>query len=66
VAGILIGNYAMRLAMSEATCEHIKTFWRMVNETLNAILFLLIGLEIAAIELTLPRLVHRFLDPARN
>jgi CPA1 family monovalent cation:H+ antiporter len=56
VAGILIGNYAMRVAMSEATCEHIRTFWRMIDQTLNAVLFLLIGLEIAAIDLTLPRL----------
>lgn len=56
VAGILIGNYGMHLAMSETTREHIRAFWRMVDQTLNAILFLLIGLEIAAIELTLPRL----------
>jgi CPA1 family monovalent cation:H+ antiporter len=56
VAGILIGNYGMRFAMTETTRVHIRTFWRMVDQTLNAILFLLIGLEFAAIELTLPRL----------
>ena len=51
VAGILIGNHGMTLAMSEATRQHLSTFWRLVEETLNALLFLLIGLEIAAIEL---------------
>ena len=51
VAGILIGNHGMTLAMSEATPQHLSTFWRLVEETLNALLFLLIGLEIAAIEL---------------
>jgi CPA1 family monovalent cation:H+ antiporter len=51
VAGILIGNHGMSLAMSEATRQHLSTFWRLVEETLNALLFLLIGLEIAAIEL---------------
>ncbi len=53
VAGILIGNQGMALAMSETTRVHIRTFWRLVDETLNAVLFLLIGLEIAAIDVTL-------------
>ena len=51
VAGILIGNHGMRLAMSERTRQHLKTFWLLVDDTLNALLFLLIGLEIAAIDL---------------
>ena len=37
--------------MSEATRQHLSTFWRLVEETLNALLFLLIGLEFAAIDL---------------
>ena len=37
--------------MSERTREHLKTFWLLVDDTLNAVLFLLIGLEIAAIDL---------------
>jgi monovalent cation:H+ antiporter, CPA1 family len=53
VAGILIGNHAMAPAMSETTRVHLMTFWRFVEETLNALLFLLIGLEIAAIDLDL-------------
>jgi monovalent cation:H+ antiporter, CPA1 family len=52
VAGILIGNHGMQWAMSERTRQHLKTFWLMIDDTLNALLFLLIGLEIAAIDLT--------------
>ncbi len=51
VAGILIGNHGMQRAMSELTRQHLKTFWLLVDDTLNALLFLLIGLEIAAIDL---------------
>jgi CPA1 family monovalent cation:H+ antiporter len=51
VAGILIGNHGMQFAMSERTRDHLKTFWLLVDDTLNAVLFLLIGLEIAAIDL---------------
>ena len=51
VAGILIGNHGMQRAMSETTRQHLKTFWLLVDDTLNALLFLLIGFEIAAIDL---------------
>ena len=51
VAGILMGNHGMQRAMSETTRQHLKTFWLLVDDTLNALLFLLIGLEIAAIDL---------------
>jgi Na+:H+ antiporter len=51
VAGILMGNQGMELAMSETTRHHFRTFWLLVDDTLNALLFLLIGLEIAAIDL---------------
>lgn len=51
VAGILIGNHGRDLAMSAATQQHLIGFWRLVEEVLNALLFLLIGLEFAAIDL---------------
>ena len=51
VAGILIGNHGMDGAMTETTRQHLMTFWRLVEEILNALLFLIIGLEIAAIDL---------------
>jgi len=49
VAGILMGNHGMQHAMSEPTRQHLKTFWLLVDDTLNALLFLLIGLAVAAI-----------------
>lgn len=46
VAGLLIGNHGRRFAMSESTREHLDPFWELVDEILNAVLFLLIGMEI--------------------
>ena len=46
VAGLMIGNQGRILAMSEKTEEHLDSFWELVDEILNAILFLVIGLEI--------------------
>ena len=45
VAGLLIGNPGRRFAMSQRTREHVDGFWSMVDELLNVVLFLLIGLE---------------------
>jgi CPA1 family monovalent cation:H+ antiporter len=45
-AGLLIGNHGRMLAMSEKTREHLDTFWELVDEVLNAVLFVLIGLEV--------------------
>ncbi|MGB5179861.1 MAG: sodium:proton antiporter [Gammaproteobacteria bacterium] len=45
-AGLLIGNHGRTLAMSEKTREHLDTFWELVDEVLNAVLFVLIGLEV--------------------
>jgi CPA1 family monovalent cation:H+ antiporter len=46
VAGLFIGNRGRRLAMSDTTREHLDTFWELVDEILNAVLFVLLGLEI--------------------
>ncbi len=46
VAGLLIGNHGRRLAMSERTREHLDTFWELVDEILNTVLFVLIGFEV--------------------
>ena len=51
VAGLLIGNYGTRFAMSDRTRQHLTSFWSLVDEILNSVLFLLIGMEIAAIVL---------------
>jgi monovalent cation:H+ antiporter, CPA1 family len=57
VAGLLMGNHGMQLAMSERTRQHLKTFWLLVDDTLNALLFLLIGLEVAAVDLQVRLLI---------
>ncbi|RTZ95261.1 MAG: hypothetical protein DSY90_13865 [Deltaproteobacteria bacterium] len=46
VAGLLVGNHGRFLAMSDTTREHIDDFWELVDEILNAILFVLIGMEV--------------------
>lgn len=52
VAGLLIGNHGRHLAMSETSREHLDTFWELVDEVLNAVLFLLIGLEMIVLSFT--------------
>ncbi|HEY2928781.1 cation:proton antiporter, partial [Piscinibacter sp.] len=45
VAGLLIGNHGRALAMSDTTRHHLDMFWELLDEMLNAVLFVLIGLE---------------------
>ena len=52
VAGLLIGNQGRLLAMSEGTRYQLDTFWELVDEILNAVLFVLIGLEILLLSFT--------------
>ncbi|CUQ65673.1 cation:proton antiporter [Candidatus Nitrospira inopinata] len=49
VAGLLIGNYGRQWAMSETTRERLDSFWELLDELLNAVLFVLIGLEVLAL-----------------
>ncbi|MXP63752.1 sodium:proton antiporter [Roseomonas sp. M0104] len=46
VAGLLIGNRAPQHAISDLTQHYLFSFWTLVDEILNAVLFLLIGLEV--------------------
>ena len=46
VAGLLIGNPGRRFAMSARTREHLDAFWSLIDYVLNAVLFLLIALEV--------------------
>ena len=46
VAGLLIGNHGRMLAMSEEVRDHLDKFWELVDEILNAVLFVMIGLEV--------------------
>ena len=49
-AGILIGNQGKAKAMSKQTIEYIDKFWELIDEILNALLFVLIGLVLLNIE----------------
>jgi CPA1 family monovalent cation:H+ antiporter len=50
IAGLLIGNHGRALAMSDKTRQHLDTFWELIDEILNAVLFVLIGLEVLVLE----------------
>ncbi len=46
VAGLLVGNRGRMLAMSEGTRKRLDNFWVVLDQILNALLFVLIGLQI--------------------
>jgi len=50
VAGLIIGNAGFAHAMSDMTRDYIVKFWALIDEILNAVLFLLIGLEVIALD----------------
>ena len=49
VAGLMIGHVGMKYGMSELTRTYVDAFWKMIDEILNAVLFLLIGIEVFAV-----------------
>lgn len=49
VAGLLIGNHAVRTAMSDTTRTYLLGFWSLIDDILNAVLFVLIGLEVVTV-----------------
>ncbi len=51
VAGLFIGNSARQTAMSQITQNYLDRFWELVDVFLNAVLFVLIGLELLVIQL---------------
>ena len=50
VAGVLIGNHGAAFAMSETTQRYLFNFWNLIDEILNSVLFLLIGLEVLVLQ----------------
>ena len=52
VAGLLIGNQGRSFAMSKTTTEHLDLFWEFVDEGLNAVLFVAIGMELLVLTFT--------------
>jgi len=57
VAGLLIGNHGRQWAMSASTREHLDNFWELLDELLNAVLFVLIGLEVLVLSFQRPYLL---------
>ncbi len=53
VAGLLIGNYGRAFAMSAETRDHLDKFWELIDNILNAVLFVWIGLEVLVLSFTL-------------
>lgn len=49
VAGLFIGNHGVAFGMSPKSARHVLDFWHLIDEVLNAVLFLLIGVEVFAI-----------------
>lgn len=52
VAGLFIGNKGRRLAMSDRVREALDVVWAFIDEALNAVLFLLVGLELVVLRFT--------------
>jgi CPA1 family monovalent cation:H+ antiporter len=48
-AGLLIGDIGTKHGMSEETRRYVEAFWKMIDEILNAVLFLMIGFEVFAV-----------------
>lgn len=57
IAGLIIGNYGKKVAMSDTSRDYLSKFWELIDEIMNAILFLFIGFEL----LLLPDLYEQFL-----
>ncbi len=51
MTGLLVGNRGVRVGMSEITQKHLFGFWELIDEILNSVLFLLIGLEVLVLTL---------------
>jgi len=52
VAGLLVGNHGRQYGMSEKTRHHVDIFWELIDEILNAVLFVLMGLEVLILTFT--------------
>lgn len=52
-AGLLIGNHGRTHGMSDVTRDHLDKFWSLVDDVLNAVLFVLVGFEVIRVTITL-------------
>ena len=49
VVGLMIGNHGRAMAMSDTTRRYVDMFWELLDEILNAVLFVLIGMEVVLV-----------------
>ena len=59
-AGLLIGDIGALHGMSEETRKYVEAFWKLIDEILNAVLFLMIGFEVFAVAFEFDLLVSGF------
>ncbi len=57
VAGLITGNHGKTLGMSNVTADYVDKFWEIIDEILNATLFVLIGLELILVEISTTTLI---------
>ncbi|MCL4129470.1 UNVERIFIED_CONTAM: hypothetical protein GTU68_034096 [Idotea baltica] len=57
VAGLFIGDVGVKYGMTEQTRRYLDGFWELIDEILNAILFLLIGIEVFAVAFSMDALL---------
>ena len=55
--GLVIGNHARRLAISSAGRRYLDMFWEMIDEILNALLFVLLAMQVLLIRFSWPLLL---------
>jgi CPA1 family monovalent cation:H+ antiporter len=48
---LVVGNQGRALAMSDRTRQHLDTFWELIDEILNALLFVILGLVVLTLSL---------------
>jgi len=61
VAGLITGNHGKKYGMSVITAEYTDKFWEIIDEIMNAILFVLIGLELLLIQTNQKVLIISFI-----
>ncbi len=52
VAGLIVGSQQGRQAMSAETEEYVDKFWELIDTVLNALLFVLMGLEVLVLRIS--------------
>lgn len=57
VLGLMVGNYLHKTCQNEPLKENMNVFWKVLDEILNAILFVLIGLEIVSLNFQMSYLI---------